>query len=151
MLVGLTLGLWQHSHYRNYKEAYLSDDSPEKSPMIERLQRIASILMRLQPLIIILGLAFLALFAYSLLQFEGDRNSALLPAIAGFCWANLLFAFGRLFNQIPERPQAGHGFWRRWDLRFRRTLMTGMAILMLLLTLAVLLLSYQLLRTNFMS
>jgi len=128
----------------------LSDDSPEKSPMIERLQRIASLLMRLQPLIVLLGLAFIGLFAYSLLQFEGDRNSAMLPAIAGFCWSILLFAIARLFSRVPERPQASHGFWRRWDLRFRRALMTVMAILMLLLTLAVLVLSYQLLRTNFM-
>lgn len=128
----------------------MSDDSPEKSPMIERLQRIASLLMRLQPLIILLGLIFLAMFAYSLLQFEGDRNSTMLPAIAGFCWAILLFAFARLFSRVPERPQASHGFWRRLNLRFRRGLMTVMAFFMLVLTLAVLLLSYQLLRTNFM-
>ncbi len=128
----------------------MTEELPEKSPMIERLQRIASVLLRVQALVVTLSGLFLLLFIYGLFQFEGDRNTVMLPAIAGFCWSLLLFAFARLFHVLPERPQRRHGFLQRWNLTIRRALMCVMAVLMLVLTVAVLVLSYQLLRTNFM-
>lgn len=127
----------------------MTDDLPEKSPMIERLQRIASVLLRVQALILLSGLVFMGLFAWGLFQLESDRNTLMLPALAGFCWSLLLFAFARLFNEVPERPQSTQRLGRRWSLKIRRALMSVMAVLMLLLTLAVIVLSYQLLRTNF--
>lgn len=119
--------------------------------MIERLQLIASFLQRLQTLLLVLLLLFAGLFAFSLFQYQGDSGSLMLPAIVGFCWALLLIAFARIFAEIPERPGRQHGWLRRLGLRFRRGMMTIMAVLILALSLAVLILSYQLLRTYFMT
>jgi len=132
-------------------EANLGDEVSEKSPMIERLQGIASVLLKLRIPILLLALTSGVLFVASVLQMEGDRNSMLLPSLAGFCWAALLFAFAHLFAAIPERPRPSHGLLKRWSLEFRRFLMTVMAILMLVLTVTVVILTWQLLRTNFMS
>lgn len=115
--------------------------------MIERLQLIASFLGRLIPLIVVLAVCCAVLFAYSLFQFRGQNNTFMLPALAGFCWLLLLYSYARLFARIPEKPGPGQGFFRRLSLRFRRALMTVLALLMLLLGLAVLVLSYQLVRT----
>ena len=118
--------------------------------MIERLQRIASLLLRLQLLFILLGIVFAALFVYSLFQFQGDSGSYMLPAIAGFSWAMLLISFAHLFANVPASPGEQDAMLTRWSLKLRRTLMTLMALVMLGLTGAVLLLSWQLIRTWFM-
>lgn len=118
--------------------------------MIERLQRIASLLLRLRLLFVILGVLFAGLFVYSLFQFQGDSGSYMLPAIAGFCWAMLLLSFAHLFAELPASPSDQDGMLTRWSSKLRRSLMTGMALVMLGLTGAVLLLSWQLIRTWFM-
>ncbi|MCI5106211.1 MAG: hypothetical protein MRY76_05845 [Pseudomonadales bacterium] len=115
--------------------------------MIERLQLIASFLARHQGVILFLVLAFAALFAYSLFQFQGDGDSLMMPALAGFCWALTLLAYARLFAEIPEKPGKHHGFLQRQSLRLRRAAMQLLALLLILVGLAVLVLSYQLLRT----
>ena len=117
--------------------------------MIERLQLIASFLARHQGLILLLLVAFAALFTYSLFQFRGDGDSLMMPALA--CWALTLLAYARLFAQIPEKPDKQHGFLRRQSLRLRRAAMHVLALMLILVGLAVLVLSYQLLRTWFMN
>lgn len=119
--------------------------------MIERLHLIASILARIQGLILGLAILFAGLFVYSLFQFRADGDSLMMPAIAGFCWAAVLYACARLFARIPEKPGPHHGFTRRLSLRLRRAAMGLMAIIMLALTLMVLVVSYQLIRTWFMN
>lgn len=124
------------------------DEVTEKPPMIERLQRIASLLSGLRLPILLLAMLFLGLFVFSLFQQGTDRESAMLPALVGFLWAVLLYSFSRLFAEVPERPQPQHGWRQRLSLRLRRWLMSIIAILVILLTLAVLVLSWQLLRTS---
>ena len=119
--------------------------------MIERLQRIASVLLRLQIPLTVLAVMFAGLFVYSLFQFQDEGSSFMLPAIAGFCWALLLISFAHLFAELPASPSADDGLVTRWSLKLRRTAMTAMALVMLALTGAVLLLSWQLIRTYFMT
>jgi hypothetical protein len=125
-------------------------DSSEKPPMIERLQRIASVLLRLQILLILLAVLFAGLFVYSLFQFQGDSGSYMLPAVAGLCWAMLMLSFAHLFAELPAPAAQEDGLLRRWSYKLRRTAMTAMALVMLGLTGAVMLLSWQLIRTWFM-
>ena len=118
--------------------------------MIERLQRIASFLARLRLLIVLLGLFFLGLFTVSLFGLGGVANDALMmPAIAGFCWAALLYAHGRLFVQVPEKPHAGQGFFTRLSLSLRRAVMACLGLLLLATTAVVLVLTWQMLRLFF--
>jgi len=127
-----------------------ASDAGEKRPMIERLQRIASVLLYLQIPLLLLAVGFAGLFVYSLFQFQGDSGSFMLPAIAGFCWAVLLFSFAKLFAELPSPPDEDDGLLRHWSFKLRRTAMSAMALVMLTLTGAVLLLSWQLIRTYFM-
>ena len=119
--------------------------------MIERLQGIASFLSRLRPLILLLAAVFAGLFVFSLLQQGNDRDPVMLPALAAFLWAVLLHSFANLFARVPERPQAHHAWQKRLSLRIRRWAMSIIAIMVMLLTLAVLVLSYQLIRTSLMA
>lgn len=117
--------------------------------MIERLQRIASLLSRLRLPILLLTLLFAGLFVVDLYRQDSADSALMLPALVGFFWSALLYSYAHLFAQLPDRPRPEHGFWQRLNLRFRRLLMTIMALLMFVLTLAVVVLSYQLLRTHF--
>lgn len=120
--------------------------------MIDRLQRIASTLDTMKWLLLVLALVFASVFVWALLEPMGSEGeSPMLPAIAGFCWMVLLYSFAALFARIPEPPQRSHGWRRRMSLKLRRGLMTVMAVLMLALGLAVLVLSWQLMRTWFMN
>lgn len=119
--------------------------------MIERLQLIASFLARVRWLILVLGLGLAILFVLSLFQPESvGGDQLMLPAVAGFCWMVLLYSFSRLFITVPEKPGPEHGWIRRLGLKFRRGLMWLMGLAMIALGVAVLVLSYQLLRTYFM-
>jgi hypothetical protein len=115
--------------------------------MIERLQLIATFLGRIQPLIIVLGLVCLLLFLLGLFQAGGVTDDELmLPALAGFCWAVLLFSCARLFRHVPAVPAPGAGIRTRLSIRLRRGLLWLLAIALLVVGLAVLVLTWQLLR-----
>lgn len=120
--------------------------------MIERLQRIASVLARIEWLLLVLCLAFIGLFIYSLAQTgDTEAEALMMPAMVGFCWSALLICIARLFIRIPEQPGKQHGFWRRTVLRFQRSMAGLLAILVIALTLTVVVFSYQFLRLFFMA
>ncbi|MDA1370837.1 MAG: hypothetical protein O2971_08775 [Proteobacteria bacterium] len=120
--------------------------------MIERLQTIASFLSRFRVLIYLLGLVFVGLFLLSLFEVStAAEYDLLIPSIVGFCWALTLYCFSTLFISVPQRPDPKAKFWARWRSKFKRGLFWELAILLLLLTAAVLILSFQLLRTWMMA
>jgi len=115
--------------------------------MIERLQRIASLLVRFRLPIIILGGCCLVLLVLSVIEdpwLEDDR--LLMPSLLGFCWALMLYSTGEIFQTLPEQATADTGWRRRLALRVRRLILSLLGLLMLVSTAALLVLSYQLLR-----
>lgn len=118
--------------------------------MIERLQRIASLLVRFRLPIIILGGCCLVLLVLSVIEdpwLQDDR--LLMPSLLGFCWALMLFSTGEIFQTLPEQATVDTGWRRRLALRFRRFFLSLLGLLTLVSTAALLVLSYQLLRVWF--
>lgn len=118
------------------------------SVMLERLQVVAGFLAYFRYLFVVLGLFFLALFLLSLFETRwlvGD--GMLIPSIIGFCWVTTLYSFATLFANVPAKPVAPVGIRVRFSIWLRRSGLWLIAVLMLSLSLAVLVLSFELLRT----
>ena len=89
--------------------------------MIERLQRIATILARFRLLIFMLAGFSLMVLVLSVLDNPLlDNDGLLMPAILGFCWALMLYSTGELFQEIPDKAGSEVTFSRRIGVRVRR-------------------------------
>ncbi len=75
-----------------------------------------------------------------------DGDTLLMPAILGFCWALMLYSTGELFQFIPAKASKQEAFGSRIKVQLRRGLLWILGILTLISTVALLLLSYQILR-----
>lgn len=118
--------------------------------MIERLQRIATFLRPLRLLIFVIGGFSIVVLLLSLFEnpwLIGDR--LLIPSILGFCWSATLYSISKLFAVVPGKPNAGAGFRDRLSIRLRRGGLWILAVLTVGLTIAVVVLSFELLRTWF--
>lgn len=115
--------------------------------MIERLQRIATILARFRlPIFVLAGFSLLVLV---LSVFDNpllDNDTLLMPAILGFCWALMLYSTGELFQEIPSKAGIEATFRKRMAVRVRRGILWVLGILTLASSAALLILSYQLMR-----
>ncbi|GJM12723.1 MAG: hypothetical protein DHS20C12_11260 [Pseudohongiella sp.] len=115
--------------------------------MIERLQRIATLLAWFRiPIFVLAGFSLLVLFLSVLENPLLDGDSLLMPAILGFCWALMLYSTGELFQAVPAKPQSEVPFRERMALRIRRAVLWVLAVLTIVSTAALVVLSYQLLR-----
>ncbi|MBL6904814.1 MAG: hypothetical protein ISR27_04710 [Pseudomonadales bacterium] len=115
--------------------------------MIERLQRIATILVRFRlPIFVLAGFSSV-IIVLSLLENPWlDGDSLLMPSILGLCWALMFYSTGELFQGVPDKAAAEDAFRRRAGVRVRRVLLWILGILTIISAVALLLLSYQLLR-----
>ena len=115
--------------------------------MIERLQAIAIFLAYFRLLIFGLAIGFLTIIMLSLFAnpwLNGD--DWLIPAVMGLCWSLTLYSFSQLFAVVPARA-ADDASWRiKLSVVTRRGLLWVLALLMTSLSLALLVLSYELLR-----
>ena len=75
-----------------------------------------------------------------------DSDALLMPAILGFCWALMLYSTGELFQSIPDKAGREATFRRRIAVRLRRGLLWVLGILTIASGVALLILSYQLMR-----
>ena len=115
--------------------------------MIERLQRIATILVRFRLPIFVLAGFSCVIIVLSLLDNPWlDGDSLLMPAILGLCWPLMLYSTGELFQNVPGKAAAEDVFRQQAAVRVRRILLWILGILTIISALALLLLSYQLLR-----
>ena len=115
--------------------------------MIERLQRIATILARFRLPIFVLGGFSLVVLVLSVLDNPLlDNDTLLMPTILGFSWALMLYSTGELFQAIPGKASSEATFRRRMAVRVRRGILWVLGILTIASTSALLVLSYQILR-----
>lgn len=118
--------------------------------MIERLHRIATVLGRYQPWILVAAtLCLMVVFASVIENPWLVSDEWLMPAIAGLLWLLLLYSLSTLFQSIPEAIEPGMGWRKRMSLKIRHSGLWLLGALFLVLSVAVLLLSYQLLRVAF--
>ena len=115
--------------------------------MIERLQRIATVLARFRLSIVVLAGFSLAVLVLSVLDNSLlDSDTLLMPAILGFCWGLMLYSTGELFQEIPDKAGSEATFRRRMAVRVRRGMLWILGILTIVSVAALLMLSYQLMR-----
>ena len=115
--------------------------------MIERLQRIATILARFRlPLFVLAGFSLVVLVLSVLDNPLLDNDRLLMPAILGFCWAVMLYSIGKLFQEIPDKAGSEATFRRRMGVRVRRGILWVLGILTIAGAAGLLILSYQLTR-----
>ena len=119
--------------------------------MIERLQRIAKVLSRIRGLLLILAGACGAGVVLSLVEnpWVAD-DSWLLFSFMGCLWFLVLYSLSQLFLHVPPPVATGTSWHQRLSLRIRRSGMWILGAAFLLLSLALFVLSYQLLRVSFM-
>lgn len=119
--------------------------------MIERLHRIATLLSRYRPALLVLAALGFLLVLGSLVDNPWlDSDEWLMPALALFLWMLLLYSLSWLFLRIPGPEQPGMSWRQRITLKLRRATLWVAAALFLALSAAVLFLSYQLLRVTFL-
>ena len=115
--------------------------------MIERLQRIATVLARFRlPLFVLAGFSLVVLVLSVLDNPLLDNDRLLMPAILGFCWALMLYSTGELFQEIPGKAGSEATFHRRMGVRVRRGILWVLGILTIAGAAGLLILSYQLTR-----
>ena len=115
--------------------------------MIERLQRIATILARFRlPLFVLAGFSLVVLVLSVLDNPLLDNDRLLKPAILGFCWALMLYSTGELFQEIPDKAGSEATFRRRMGVRVRRAILWILGLLTIVSAAGLLILSYQLMR-----
>ena len=115
--------------------------------MIERFKRIATILKRIRPVIIfcLTSSLFLMLFSVlqsSLLSFE----LWLIPSFLAFCWFLALFSFGEIFSFVPELSTRQASWSKRLLNSMHRTWYRSLGGVSVCVFIALIILSYQLLR-----
>ena len=115
--------------------------------MIERLHHIARALRPLRGVLLILAGLSLAVVILSLVDnpWIVDDNW-LMPGIAAMLWWLNLYSLSFLFLKAPPVVDEGVGWRQRLSRKIRRAAAWVAALLFLLLTVSLLILTYQLLR-----
>lgn len=120
--------------------------------MIERLQRIATFLHRFRLFIVALGVTSLGIFSVSLFQNSWlDGDVWLIPGLLSLCWSLTLYSVIALFQHIPEKVDKSESWRNRTSNSIRRGALWLTGVSLLLLSGALVILSYQLLRTWIMA
>ena len=115
--------------------------------MLERLQRLAVVLRSLRGLLVTLALLSLGLVLSSLLENPWwQAQHWLIPGITGLLWCLVLYSLSFLFLAVPPKPDATMNWRQRVSTRLHRVISWVLAVIFLGLSLALVALSYQLLR-----
>lgn len=113
--------------------------------MLETLASITSKVRWLRPIVVVLGLACLAIFSSSLFNIGYYTEEAyLIPSLVGFVWSLLLFIMLNAFVNIPIKSDNKVAFFtniKYWFVRLGYRILT---IIFMLMTVAGLILSFRL-------
>ncbi len=117
------------------------------SNMIERFKRIATILKKIRPAIICgLTCSFLMMLVSVYQDSWLSFDFWFIPSFLLFCWFLVLFSFGEIFSFAPELSEEQP----RWVIRFlnwiQRTWYRSLGVVLVFIFVALIILSYQLLR-----
>ena len=116
--------------------------------MLERLQRIATTLSRFRLLILTLGIVSAGVFAVSLFPNPWlDGEAWLIPSLVALSWFLIMHSLNSLFLHIPPKAEKGDSWRNCMSTSIRRGALWLFGLAFVSLTLAVLVLTYQLLRT----
>jgi hypothetical protein len=113
--------------------------------MLEKLSSVSSKTTWLRPIVVMIGLACIAIFCSSLFNIGHYIEEVyLIPSLAGFIWSLLLFIMLNTFVNIPNKSDKKATFFGKlkyWFVRLGYRLLTFISLLM---TVAGLILSFRL-------
>lgn len=113
--------------------------------MLTRLQRQASRFAgAAKPLLALSALVLAGIGVLLAGPSAAQREIFLIPALLVFVWLLLAFAFIQLFVSVPDLPPAGSGWLKRMSVSIRRGFYYLFAVLMLGVSIAVLVITFQL-------
>lgn len=116
--------------------------------MLERLQTIAKLFSRLKWLLLIVAVAGLLGFGLSLFESPVLAGYELMmPSLVALFWGTASLCFAVLFENIPPVASPEAGYRERWSVALRRGGYWLLGSFMILLSLSLVVLSYQLIRT----
>ncbi len=116
--------------------------------MIDRLQVVAVTLYRVRHVFTLLAVLSALIVALSLFEAAGlSADVHLVPALVSFCWSVTLISFASLFAHVPGKPDKSVAWRRRLSIRLQRLFLGALGLSLIGLSVAVLVLSWQLLRT----
>lgn len=115
--------------------------------MLERLQTIAKLVSRAKWLLFLVGLVGALGFTASLFELPLLHGQQLMmPSLVALFWATTGVCFVAIFEHIPPTADPDAGIVQRWASALRRGGYRLLGGLMLLLSLSLVVLSYQLIR-----
>lgn len=86
--------------------------------LLNRIHQLAKIAEKLRLLVWALGVLSLGFFCYIIFS-EAELDTFLLPSVVALGWSICLLGIASNFQEIPQRPDQGKGFFRRIVLRVR--------------------------------
>lgn len=115
--------------------------------MIERLEKFASQFYWLKPFLLVLaGLSLITSLVVTLSANSLADDVWLIPALLLFCWCCITYSVLCLFVSVPAKADRNSGRWKRMKIATVRGIFFLLALLTVILTLALLYMSYLLLR-----
>ncbi|MCG8414037.1 MAG: hypothetical protein MI746_07445 [Pseudomonadales bacterium] len=119
--------------------------------MIERLQRIATVLSPARSILAALAILSIAVVILSVIENPWLQSDQwLIPGVAAALWCLVLYSLSYLFLDIPPQPDSAMNWRRRLSVRLRRFGLWILGAVFIGLSFALLALTYQLLRVFFM-
>lgn len=113
--------------------------------MLERLQQLAHRYAMAKPWLLLLALLSVGYCGYTVVSSESAADDMLLiPSLLLFIWATMLHSFLNLFAVVPIPAQPGAKGLKRFKARCQRGAYQLFAVLIILLTLALVVTTLQL-------
>jgi len=116
--------------------------------MLERFHHFALRFRWLQPAGLLVGSVSLLTAGYAAMSTAPGIDVLLIPAILAFCWSLLAISLTGAFEMQPPVVERGAGFFRRQWVRLQRALKILVAIGFMGLTVALIVVSFQLINAG---
>ncbi|MBV1879138.1 MAG: hypothetical protein KUG79_15965 [Pseudomonadales bacterium] len=112
--------------------------------MIEMLGAISTKLRWAKVLVCLLGVCFFGLFVSSIFNVPATNSDEyLLPSVVGVIWSALFFLLIATFSNIPSKPLKQDKFFVKLKVRIKRSGYHVLGVIFVVLTIAVLMLSFK--------
>ena len=114
--------------------------------MLEFLSSISKKLVWTKPITLMITLIFVIILLSSIFNVGYFKDDIyLIPSLVGALWAGLLFNLVHVFPHLPQKPNTDIALLSRLKLRLMRFIFSFLALGFLILTVAVVILSFKLL------
>jgi hypothetical protein len=112
--------------------------------MIEILSLISRKHQWLRPFTLLVGAVCVCLFLYAIFSSSSHSQDVyLIPSLIGFFWALLFNILVSAFLNVPKKPDSKDKLFKRLSVRIKRGCYHLLGIMFIILSLAVLVLSFK--------